>query len=164
MGFELIVRELVSEGATVISSTAIRHLIAAGEVAEAAAMLGRSYSISGTVAHGNERGRLLGYPTANIELEDAHVAVPLGGVYAVRVIVNGKSYHGMANIGYNPTFGDVAQPRLETNIFDFTGDLYGKQLTVQFVQRIRGEVKFAGIEQLKQQLAQDKHDCEAALR
>lgn len=78
MGFELIVRELVSEGATVISSTAIRHLIAAGEVAEAAAMLGRSYSISGTVAHGNERGRLLGYPTANIELEDAHVAVPLG--------------------------------------------------------------------------------------
>lgn len=164
MGFELIVRELVSEGATVISSTAIRQLIAAGEVAEAAAMLGRSYSISGTVAHGNERGRLLGYPTANIELEDAHVAVPLGGVYAVRVIVNGKSYHGMANIGYNPTFGDVAQPRLETNIFDFTGDLYGKQLTVQFVQRIRGEVKFAGIEQLKQQLAQDKHDCEAALR
>ena len=132
MGFELIVRELVSEGATVISSTAIRQLIAAGEVAEAAAMLGRSYSISGTVAHGNERGRLLGYPTANI--------------------------------GYNPTFGDVAQPRLETNIFDFTGDLYGKQLTVQFVQRIRGEVKFAGIEQLKQQLAQDKHDCEAALR
>ena len=117
-------------------------------------MLGRSYSISGTVAHGNERGRLLGYPTANIELEDAHVAVPLGGVYAVRVIVNGKSYHGMANIGYNPTFGDVAKPRLETNIFDFTGDLYGKQLTVQFVQRIRGEVKFAGIEQLKQQLAQ----------
>ena len=93
MGFELIVRELVSEGATVISSTAIRHLIAAGEVAEAAAMLGRSYSISGTVAHGNERGRLLGYPTANIELEDAHVAVPLGGVYAVRVIVNGKNYH-----------------------------------------------------------------------
>ena len=164
MGFELIVRELVSEGATVISSTAIRQLIAAGEVAKAAAMLGRSYSISGTVAHGNERGRLLGYPTANIELEDAHVAVPLGGVYAVRVIVNGKSYHGMANIGYNPTFGDVAKPRLETNIFDFTGDLYGKQLMVQFVQRIRGEVKFAGIEQLKQQLAQDKNDCEAALR
>ena len=164
MGFELVVRELVSEGATVISSTAIRQLIAAGEVAKAADMLGRSYSISGTVAHGNERGRLLGYPTANIELEDAHVAVPLGGVYAVRVIVNGKSYHGMANIGYNPTFGDVAQPRLETNIFDFTGDLYGKQLTVQFVQRIRGEVKFAGIEQLKQQLAQDKNDCEAALR
>lgn len=82
----------------------------------------------------------------------------------MRVIVNGKSYHGMANIGYNPTFGDVTQPRLETNIFDFTGDLYGQQLTVQFVQRIRGEVKFSGIEQLKQQLAQDKNDCEAALR
>ena len=164
MGFELVVRELVSEGATVISSTAIRQLIAAGEVAEAADMLGRSYSISGMVAHGNERGRLLGYPTANIELEAANVAVPLGGVYAVRVIADGKSYHGMANIGYNPTFGDVAKPRLETNIFDFTGDLYGQQLTVQFVQRIRGEVKFAGIEQLKQQLAQDKHDCEAALR
>lgn len=159
MGFKLIVRELISDGGTIISSTEIRRLIGAGDVALAAKMLGRSYSITGTVAHGNERGRLLGYPTANLELEDAHVAIPQGGVYAVRALIGGKTYGGMANIGKNPTFGDVERPRLETNIFGFSGDIYGARLTIEFVQRIRGEVKFAGLDALKAQLAQDKTDC-----
>lgn len=159
MGFKLIVRKLVSNNGTIISSTEIRRLITAGEVQQAAKMLGRSYSISGIVAHGNERGRLLGYPTANLELVDAHVAIPLGGVYAVRAYVDGGVYGGMANIGKNPTFGDVEKPRLETNIFGFSGNIYGKTLTIEFVQRIRGEVKFAGIDALKAQLAQDKLDC-----
>lgn len=159
MGFKLIVRKLVSNNGTIVSSTEIRRLITAGEVQQAAKMLGRSYSISGIVAHGNERGRLLGYPTANLELVDAHVAIPLGGVYAVRAYLDGGVYGGMANIGKNPTFGDVEKPRLETNIFGFSGDVYGKTLTIEFVQRIRGEVKFAGIDALKAQLAQDKLDC-----
>lgn len=159
LGFKLIVRKLISNNGTIISSTEIRRLITAGEVQQAAKMLGRSYSISGIVAHGNERGRLLGYPTANLELVDAHVAIPLGGVYAVRAYVDGGVYGGMANIGKNPTFGDVEKPRLETNIFGFSGDIYGKTLTIEFVQRIRGEVKFAGIDALKEQLAQDKLDC-----
>lgn len=159
MGFKLIVRKLVSNNGTIISSTEIRRLITDGEVQQAAKMLGRSYSISGIVAHGNERGRLLGYPTANLELVDAHVAIPLGGVYAVRAYVDGGVYGGMANIGKNPTFGDVEKPRLETNIFGFSGDIYGKTLMIEFVQRIRGEVKFAGIDALKEQLAQDKLDC-----
>ena len=159
MGFKLIVRKLVSNNGTIVSSTEIRRLITAGEVQQAAKMLGRSYSISGIVAHGNERGRLLGYPTANLELVDAHVAIPLGGVYAVRAYLDGGVYGGMANIGKNPTFGDVEKPRLETNIFGFSGDIYGKTLTIEFVQRIRGEVKFAGIDALKAQLAQDKLDC-----
>lgn len=159
MGFKLIVRKLVSNNGTIVSSTEIRRLITAGEVQQAAKMLGRSYSISGIVAHGNERGRLLGYPTANLELVDAHVAIPLGGVYAVRAYVDGGVYGGMANIGKNPTFGDVEKPRLETNIFGFSGDIYGKTLTIEFVQRIRGEVKFTGIDALKAQLAQDKLDC-----
>lgn len=159
MGFKLIVRKLVSNNGTIVSSTEIRRLITAGEVQQAAKMLGRSYSISGIVVHGNERGRLLGYPTANLELVDAHVAIPLGGVYAVRAYVDGGVYCGMANIGKNPTFGDVEKPRLETNIFGFSGDIYGKTLTIEFVQRIRGEVKFAGIDALKAQLAQDKLDC-----
>lgn len=159
MGFKLIVRKLVSNNGTIVSSTEIRRLITDGEVQQAAKMLGRSYSISGIVAHGNERGRLLGYPTANLELVDAHVAIPLGGVYAVRAYVDGCVYGGMANIGKNPTFGDVEKPRLETNIFGFSGDIYGKTLTIEFVQRIRGEVKFAGIDALKAQLAQDKLDC-----
>lgn len=159
LGFKLIVRKLVSNNGTIVSSTEIRRLITAGEVQQAAKMLGRSYSISGIVAHGNERGRLLGYPTANLELVDAHVAIPLGGVYAVRAYIDGGVYGGMANIGKNPTFGDVEKPRLETNIFGFSGDIYGKTLTIEFVQRIRGEVKFAGIDALKSQLAQDKLDC-----
>lgn len=159
MGFKLIVRKLVSNNGTIVSSTEIRRLITAGEVQQAAKMLGRSYSISGIVAHGNERGRLLGYPTANLELVDAHVAIPLGGVYAVRAYVDGGVYGGMANIGKNPTFGDVEKPRLETHIFGFSGDIYGKTLTIEFVQRIRGEVRFAGIDALKAQLAQDKLDC-----
>lgn len=159
MGFKLIVRKLVSNNGTIVSSTEIRRLITAGEVQQAAKMLGRSYSISGIVAHGNERGRLLGYPTANLELVDAHVAIPLGGVYAVRAYIDGGVYGGMANIGKNQTFGDVEKPRLETNIFGFSGDIYGKTLTIEFVQRIRGEVKFAGIDALKAQLAQDKLDC-----
>lgn len=159
MGFKLIVRKLVSNNGTIVSSTEIRRLITEGEVQQAAKMLGRSYSISGIVAHGNERGRLLGYPTANLELVDAHVAIPLGGVYAVRAYVDGGVYGGMANIGKNPTFGDVEKPRLETNIFGFSGDIYGKTLTIEFVQRIRGEVKFASIDALKAQLAQDKLDC-----
>ena len=159
MGFKLIVRKLVSNNGTIVSSTEIRRLITAGEVQQAAKMLGRSYSISGIVAHGNERGRLLGYPTANLELVAAHVAIPLGGVYAVRAYIDGGVYGGMANIGKNPTFGDVEKPRLETNIFGFSGDIYGKTLTIEFVQRIRGEVKFAGIDALKAQLAQDKLDC-----
>lgn len=159
MGFKLIVRKLVSNNGTIVSSTEIRRLITAGEVQQAAKMLGRSYSISGIVAHGNERGRLLGYPTANLELVYAHVAIPLGGVYAVRAYVDSGVYGGMANIGKNPTFGDVEKPRLETNIFGFSGDIYGKTLTIEFVQRIRGEVKFAGIDALKAQLAQDKLDC-----
>lgn len=159
LGFKLIVRKLVSNNGTIISSTEIRRLITDGEVQQAAKMLGRSYSISGIVAHGNERGRLLGYPTANLELVDAHVAIPLGGVYAVRAYVDGGVYGGMANIGKNPTFGDVEKPMLETNIFGFSGDIYGKTLTIEFVQRIRGEVKFTGIDALKEQLAQDKLDC-----
>lgn len=159
LGFKLIVRKLVSNNGTIVSSTEIRRLITAGEVQQAAKMLGRSYSISGIVAHGNERGRLLGYPTANLELVDAHVAIPLGGVYAVRAYIDGGVYGGMANIGKNPTFGDVEKPRLETNIFGFSGDIYGKTLTIEFVQRIRGEVKFTGIDALKEQLAQDKLDC-----
>lgn len=159
LGFTLLVRSLVSDGAMVISSTAIRRLIAEGDIVEANRMLGRSYSISGTVAHGNERGRLLGYPTANLELEDSRLAVPLGGVYVVRVLLGGKVYGGMANIGKNPTFGDVEKPRLETHIFNFAGDIYGRQLTVQFVQRVRGEVKFTSLDALKAQLAQDKAAC-----
>ena len=164
LGFKLMVRQLVSDGATIISSTAIRRLIAEGDVQEAAHMLGRSYSLTGAVASGNQRGRLLGFPTANLELADYNQAIPLAGVYAVRVLHSGQRYGGMANIGTNPTFGDVAKPRLETHIFDFNENIYGQEITVQFIARIRGEVKFSSIEALTNQLAQDKMACKRSLQ
>ena len=164
LGFKLMVRQLVSDGATIISSTAIRRLIAEGDVQEAAHMLGRSYSLTGAVASGNQRGRLLGFPTANLELADYNQAIPLAGVYAVQVLHSGQRYGGMANIGTNPTFGDVAKPRLETHIFDFNENIYGQEITVQFIARIRGEVKFSSIEALTNQLAQDKMACKHSLQ
>ena len=153
---KLIVRALVSDNQTVISSTAIRHLIAAGEVAKARYMLGRAYTLSGTVVYGNQRGNKIGFPTANLALEAAKIAVPQGGVYAVKAYFDSKCYEGMGNIGKNPTFGDVEDARLEVNIFDFDGNLYGKEITVAFYERIRGEVKFTGVDELVGQIKKDK--------
>lgn len=153
---KLIVRPLVSDNGEVISSTAIRHLIAAGEVAKARHMLGRAYTLSGTVVYGNQRGNTIGFPTANLALEATKIAVPAGGVYAVKVYFDGKYYRGMGNIGKNPTFGDVEEARLEVNIFGFEGNLYGKKITVAFHQRMRGEVKFASVDELVEQLHRDR--------
>lgn len=162
-GCDLLVCRLVSIGQRVISSTTIRQLIMAGKVMEVQQLLGRPYSLTGIVSKGNQRGNLLGFPTANIELQAAKVAVPLVGVYAVQAFVDEHSYQGMGNIGNNPTFGDVEQARLEVNIFDYSGNLYGRELTVAFCQRVRGEVKFQGIEQLVAQLEQDKLACRRIL-
>ena len=163
-GFTLDVRPLVQRDDVVISSTVIRQLLAEGKVAAASELLGRPYALTGTVSHGNERGRLLGFPTANIELCEAGVAYPPEGVYAVRVLVDGKEYKGMANIGKNPTFGDVAELRLETHLFDFAKDIYGQQLTVFFIANLRKQVKFASIDELKAQLEQDKQSCRILLQ
>ena len=163
MDFKLIVRPLVSTGSTVISSTEIRRLITSGDVRNAAKMLGRFYSIGGEVVHGNRRGNQIGFPTANIELAATKVAVPKGGVYAVRATVDGCTYNAMANIGRNPTFGDVETARLEVNLFDYDGDLYGRQLNVTFYDFIRGERKFGSVADLCSQLRQDRERCRKLL-
>ena len=162
-GFKLIIRSLVTDEHVAISSTVIRGQVTNGLVREAGSLLGRYYSLTGIVAHGNERGRTINFPTANMELVDLKMAVPAVGVYAVLVNIDGKTYQGMANIGDNPTFGDVQNKRLEVNIFEFDEDIYGREITVAFVQRIRGEVKFSGIEALKNQLAKDKLLCKKVL-
>ena len=162
-GFKLIIRSLVTDEHVAISSTVIRGQIINGLVREAGLLLGRYYSLTGIVAHGNERGRTISFPTANMELVDLKMAVPAVGVYAVLVNIDGKTYQGMANIGDNPTFGDVQNKRLEVNIFEFDEDIYGREITVAFVQRIRGEVKFSGIEALKDQLEKDKLLCKKVL-
>lgn len=155
-GFDVIVRPLVKMNGNVVSSTGIRNLIQAGHIEYANRMLGRAYAITGTIVHGEQRGRRLGFPTANIELLHGEMAVPAPGVYAVTASIEGSIYEGMGNIGNNPTFNDVEHARLEVNLFNCSGDLYGKTMSVQFHKYIRAEKKFSGVEELCRQIEEDK--------
>lgn len=155
-GFDVIVRPLVKMNGNVVSSTGIRNLIQAGHIEYANRMLGRAYAITGTIVYGEQRGRKLGFPTANIELLHGEMAVPAPGVYAVTASIEGSIYEGMGNIGNNPTFNDVEHARLEVNLFNCSGDLYGKTMSVQFHKYIRAEKKFSGVEELCRQIEEDK--------
>jgi riboflavin kinase/FMN adenylyltransferase len=135
-----------------ISSSRIRDKLLAGAVSKAAVLLGRPFALEGTVGTGQARGKTIGFPTAN--LEGVTTLVPGDGVYAVRVLWQGKSYPGAANIGPNPTFGEQAR-KIEVHIIDYSGDLYGQVLTVEFIERIRDTRPFAGVEELKEQLRRD---------
>ena len=140
-----------------ISSTAIRELVMDGQIENAAKMLGRNYQIRGIVAHGRDRGgKLLGIPTANINLQDE--LSPKVGVYAVIVEHDGTRYPGVANIGYSPTFDDHIFT-VEAHILDFKKDIYGQKIMVNFVQRLRAEIKFTGIDQLVEQIQKDIADA-----
>ena len=161
LGFEVIVRPLLTEHGKVISSTAIRSLIQAGNLAFANQMLGRIYSVTGVVAPGFKRGRTLGFPTANLYLDRSRVALPPPGVYAVQVLLaTGKTYPGMANLGLNPTFTDVRQEVLESHIFGVQEQLYGQTIQVALAKFIRPEKKFAAVTALQAQLQQDKMDIQ----
>ena len=155
-GFDVIVRPLVKMNGNVVSSTGIRNLIQAGHIEYANRMLGRAYAITGKIVHGEQRGRKLGFPTANIELLHGEMAVPAPGVYAVTASIEGSIYEGMGNIGNNPTFNDVEHARLEVNLFNCSGDLYEKTMSVQFHKYIRAEKKFSGVEELCRQIEEDK--------
>ncbi len=149
--------QLIDEAA--ISSTKIRKAIASGDVTTALDMLDRPYSIKGSVVKGNQLGRTIGYPTANIAIQDAEQIIPATGVYAIQVIHNNALYNGMLNIGYRPTVSNEKSLHIEANIFDFEQDIYGDELTIQFIKRIRDEEKFNGITELKAQLKKDKSAC-----
>ncbi len=141
----------------VISSSRIREYIAAGRVEEAAKLLGRFYTLAGTVIQGDRRGRLLGYPTANLYLDEVKL-LPANGVYAVRVQMPGNERDwrpGVANVGVRPTFGEGNQLRVEVHIFDIQRDLYGQQLTVEFVARLRDDIQFHSTEALQIEMATD---------
>lgn len=136
-----------------VSSTAIRAALAKGELAAAKAMLGRDFTISGRVANGQKLGRTINFPTANIGLKRLHS--PLMGVFAVRVLgIANTPLNGVANVGIRPTVNGK-KPRLEVHLFDFTGNLYGKQLEVQFLHKLRDEQTFDSLAALKQQIEQD---------
>ena len=156
LGYEVIVAEWIKaerEVADRISSTKIRELIMAGEVEPARKMLGRHYQIRGLVVKGRDRGgKLLGIPTANINLQDE--LCPKTGIYAVTVEYNQQLYKGVANIGYSPTFDDH-QFTVEVHLLNFSENIYGQKIRVNFIQRIRNEKKFVGIADLKEQIHQD---------
>ena len=136
-----------------VSSTAIREALEKHDLPEAEKLLGRAYDITGKVAKGQQLGRTIGVPTANIRLQKKQPA--LQGVYATRILgLDDKVYEGVANIGYRPTVAGV-QPQLEVHIFDLQADLYGRQLQVEFCLFIRAEQKFAGLPELKKQISQD---------
>jgi riboflavin kinase/FMN adenylyltransferase len=136
-----------------ISSTRIRGLVMEGNVSEAQKLLGRHYQVRGEVVSGRNRGGdLLGFPTANIHLADE--LCPKTGVYAVTVECLGNRFKGVANIGYSPTFDDHLYT-VEVHILDFEGDIYGEKIRVNFIDRIRDEVKFSGLPQLSEQIRQD---------
>ncbi|THH36995.1 bifunctional riboflavin kinase/FAD synthetase [Aliishimia ponticola] len=156
MGFGVTIAPLLEEGALVVSSTAIRTALADGRPRDAASMLGHWHRIEGPVIGGEQRGRTLGYPTANMSLEGLHL--PKFGVYAVLVdVLSGPhqgSYHGVASLGVRPMFGGEV-PNIETFLFDFSGDLYGTPLSVGLVDYLRGEEKFDGLEALVTQMDAD---------
>lgn len=155
LGVELLYdTPFVFEGSPV-SSSRIRKALALGDIGSANAMLGRPYDISGSVVKGRGVGRQLSFPTANIVLNDPSKALPSLGVYAVEVDCQGRSYRGMANLGSCPTF-DIAQSSFEVHLLDFDGDIYGQELSVRFVSRLRDIRRFSTPEELSAQLSMDK--------
>ena len=133
-----------------------------GNVREANHLWGSPYLLKGIVIKGNQLGRKLGFPTANLELSGNTPLYLANGVYAVYVIVNSHRYGGVTNIGIRPTL-DLHQLTIEVNIFDFDEDIYGKIISVLFIERIRDELKFPGLEALKEQITKDKVIAEALL-
>jgi riboflavin kinase/FMN adenylyltransferase len=151
-----------SEAGEVISSTSIRELLLQGRVTLARDWLGRSYSVSGEVVHGDGRGRMIGFPTANLAVWE-ELVIPLNGVYAGWATVRGQRYAAVTNIGTRPTFDGVSV-RVEPHLLDFDEDIYGEILHVTFEERLRAEQKFSGIDALRAQLTQDVAAARAALR
>ena len=167
MGLDVIrcgeVRSGTLDGELAISSTRIRDSLMLGKVEDASKMLGYDYSLLGVVVAGNRLGRTIGFPTANIQLYEPLKLIPHRGVYLVRVETLGRMLYGMCNIGIRPTVGPGSALTIETNIFDFDEDIYGLDLRLSFLRRIRSEVTFAALELLKEQLSMDRARCEEML-
>lgn len=151
---DVVVVPEVQDNGEKISSTRIRQLIFDGNIKEVNRLLGYNFSTRGIVVHGDARGRTIGFPTANLALID-NVFLPGDGVYVSDVIVNGKSYRAMTSVGKNVTFGGT-ELRLEANIFDFKDEIYGETVEIIWLDKIRDMVKFAGADELIEQLKSDK--------
>jgi len=152
----------LSDSGGPLSSTRIRRALQDGYPERATAELGRPWAIRGEVAHGDKRGRTIGFPTANVAL-GRHLE-PARGVYAVTVrLADGTMHNGVANIGRRPTVSEGPESRLEVNLFDFSGDIYGTEITVALIAYIRPEVRFSGLDALKAQIAADAAEARRLL-
>jgi riboflavin kinase/FMN adenylyltransferase len=152
--FETRVAQLVELEGEVISSTHIRGLVSVGEVAAAARFLGAPFQMRGIVADGDKRGRTLGYPTANL-VPDPKLVVPDHGVYACRAEVGGETYVAAVNVGVRPTFKTGRGLLVEAYLLDFDGDVYGAELRLHFLERLRGERRFESVDALVEQMGRD---------
>lgn len=156
-GFRVVRMDALTVDDDNISSTKIRAALQAGNIRKANHYFGHEFTLHGTVVGGKQLGRKLGFPTANIEASDKYKIIPGYGVYAVMVEINDKKHQGMLNIGTRPTFNNNADNRsIEVNIFDFSEDIYGKKITLSFIDKIRDEQKFSGIDALVEQLRKDR--------
>ncbi|MCX7912488.1 MAG: bifunctional riboflavin kinase/FAD synthetase, partial [Dehalococcoidales bacterium] len=153
MGFSVTVVAPLKINGETVSSTAIRQAMALGDMHRVYNLTGRYFSLHGTVVSGVGRGQRLGFPTANISVDSAQ-ALPPDGVYAGFAHINGKVYPSVTNIGMNPTFGS-SRRSIETHVIDYHGDLYGHDLKIELVARLRDERKFKDAEELRKQLAED---------
>lgn len=139
-----------------ISSTKIRNYLLEGRIDKANLLLGRNYSFSGVVVKGAQRGRVLGFPTANLKLDDQHKAIPKKGVYIVSCSCGQENLYGIMNIGYRPTFENRNELVIEVHILNFDREIYGRELSINFIHRLRDEKKFATKEELIHQIEEDK--------
>ena len=152
LGYSVEIVPPVMNGNVIISSSQIRSILLDGDVAHAASLLGRHYSIKGQVVHGDDRGKSLGIPTANLSIW-AERTIPKVGVYACRTRIEGKYWAAVTNIGIRPTFEDTpVTPRVEAHLLDFNDDLYDRQINLEFVTRLRDEQRFSDIQSLIQQI------------
>ena len=162
-GFDVEVMPPVLVEGMRVSSYAVREALEKGDLETARALLGRPYSVAGTVVSGRRLGRELGFPTANIAFEQP-VALPANGIYAVRAEWDGESHPAVASLGVRPTVENGPAPRLlEVYVMDWSGDLYGRRFNTTFIQRLREERRFDGLNALKQQIARDVQDARAML-
>jgi len=146
-----------------VSSTKIRNALLSGNVADAAALLGRPYGLTGNVVQGDKLGRELGFPTANIWVPESYKLIPADGSYAVRVKIDGVQHDGMVNVGRRPTINGL-QKRIEVHIFNFARDIYHEEVEITFVDKLRDEVKFEDLDALKTQLNTDKQHAQDILK
>jgi len=152
--FETRVVELVELDGEIISSTHIRGLVSAGDVAAAARFLGAPFQLRGTVAHGDKRGRTLGFPTANL-VPDPRLVVPDHGIYACRAQIDGETHVAAVNVGIRPTFKTGRGLLVEAFLLDFEADIYGRELRLDFIERLRGERRFDSVDALVEQMGTD---------